>query len=128
MALLLFLAIACTGNPDDTGDTGAAVRYAAIQYVFDRNCVGCHDADAPAAELSLHADLSHAALVGVPSVQAAPLPRVAAGDPEGSYLLHKLRRTHVDAGGAGDGMPPYLVLAETEIALFSAWIAEGAAP
>lgn len=126
--MLLVLAIACTGAPDDTGETGAPPSYAELQYVFDRNCVGCHDAEEPAAELSLLADASYAALVGVASVQVPTLARVAPGDPEGSYLIHKLRRTHVDVGGTGDGMPPYLVLADTEIALFSVWIAQGAAP
>jgi hypothetical protein len=66
------------------------------------------------------------ALVGVPSVQVPSLMRVAPGDAESSYLLHKLRGTHVSVGGSGNAMPPYLVLADTELAQFSAWIDAGA--
>lgn len=126
--MLLALVIGCTGGGEETG-APAPPTYAEIQYVFDRNCTGsCHAGAAPFEGLVLTADVSYAMLVGVASAQAPDLARVAPGDAAGSYLLHKLRGTHVDAGGSGNAMPPYLVLADTELEVFRAWIAAGAEP
>ena len=50
--------------------------------------------------------------VGVASTQVPGMKRIAAGDRDASYLLHKLRGTHTTVGGFGERMPrngpPYL--------------------
>ena len=79
----------------------------------------------------LEAGETHRATVGVPSSEA-PLPRVAPGDPERSYLIHKLRGTHLKAGGSGAPMPFNADtggngLAKEERELIEAWVRAGAA-
>lgn len=118
--------LACTGEGEETG--APEVTYDQLQYVFDRNCISCHGETDPGAGLVLLAEASHAALVDVASTQVPEMRRVAPGDADASYLLHKLRGTHDTVGGTGTSMPPYLVLADTELELFRAWIAAGAAP
>ena len=50
------------------------------------------------------------------------LPR---GDVEASYLMHKLRGTHLEVGGAGSIMPLGLgALPEREIAVVATWVRE----
>ncbi len=45
------------------------------------------------------------------------------GNPEKSYLLHKLRGTHLEAGGKGERMPWGIEpLREDQIALIATWI------
>ena len=123
---VLFVLLACSGG-DDTGASPVEPGFDEIQFIFDRNCTGtCHAGDAPFEGLVLTDAAAWDALVGVPSVQVPSLMRVAPGDAESSYLLHKLRGTHVSVGGSGNAMPPYLVLADTELAQFSAWIDAGA--
>ncbi len=123
---LLFALLGCTGG-EETGETAATVGYAELQFVFDRNCTGtCHAGDEPFEGLVLTEDASWDALVDVPSNQVPTMRRVAPGDPDGSYLLHKLRGTHATVGGTGNAMPPYLVLADSELELFLAWIEGGA--
>ena len=75
-------------------------------------------------------DLSDAAasfanLVDVDSIQVPGTPRVAPGDPDGSYLIHKLEGTQEE----GDQMPqggPFLDA--TTIGVIRRWIEDGAQP
>ena len=73
---------------------GALPTLASIQTnVFTPRCAGCHTgvgATLPGAMNLTSATASYAALVGVASVQAAPLQRVTAGNPNDSYLVRKL--------------------------------------
>jgi cytochrome c553 len=124
-----------TGAGDSEGSSGAtgapAVDYAGeIQPIWDAACT-CHlqgpSGTMTATTLTLNADVSHAELVGTPATQA-DLPRVAPGDPEGSYLWHKLQGTHREVGGSGTPMPQIGTLSEEELASIEAWIAGGAAP
>lgn len=101
-----------------------------VQPILDRHCVACHLYESPQGGLLLEAGDTHAATVNVPSTQA-PLPRVAPGDPERSYLVHKLRGTHVQVGGSGAPMPFNAEtgsngLATDERRVIEAWIRAGA--
>lgn len=101
-----------------------------VQPILDRHCVACHLYESPQGGLLLEAGDTHAATVAVPSTQA-PLPRVAPGDPERSYLVHKLRGTHVQVGGSGAPMPFNADtgsngLASDELQVIEAWIRAGA--
>lgn len=97
--------------------------------VFTPNCAvsGCHTGPAgntlpDGMDLS-DADASFANLVGIASVQQAALSRVAAGDPDNSYLAQKIEGTA--ASGArmplGGG-----VLDQAFIDDIRQWIADGA--
>lgn len=98
-----------------------------IQPVFDQSCafVGCHASDErfpPGAALVLEPGRAHGQLVEVASTQVEQR-RVAAGNPDVSYLIVKL------AGpvSTGDRMPvggPFL--SDGEVQLFRLWIEQGA--
>lgn len=101
-----------------------------VQPILDQYCVSCHMLESPQGGLILETGEAHAALVGVPSTQA-PMPRVAPGDPARSYLVHKLRGTHLKAGGSGARMPfategPGGALAPAQIETIEAWVRAGA--
>lgn len=94
--------------------------------VFKRQCVACHMTGDEQGQLGLAPALAYAGLVGVAS-RGSGLPRVAPGEPERSYLVHKLQGTHLDQGGTGERMPMgQEPLAERDIALVRDWIAAGA--
>ena len=91
-------------------------------------CVNCHNSLGPflPAGLDLTAGNSYARLVGVSSVERPGVLRVAPGDPDNSYLVHKLE------GGpniVGTRMPrgtgPYLT--DGQMRVIRRWIAQGAA-
>lgn len=115
-----------SGDPD-TGSAPPALSHAqVVQPIWDRACVHCHDSGGDAG-LSLVAENAYADLVGVPSTQA-DLPLVSPGDPEGSYLWHKLAGTQDLVGGGGSLMPEGMDLTSDELATIQRWIREGAAP
>jgi hypothetical protein len=89
-------------------------------------CSSCHNPNGGAFRqvgLDLSTSGSYESLVGVVSRQKG-LPRVSPGDPENSYLIHKLEgRTDI----IGNRMPtrgPYL--SEGQIAIVRRWIQLGA--
>lgn len=95
-----------------------------VQMVFDFNCVACHQTGAENAELNLEWGIAYGELVGVDSSEG-DLPRITPGDVEASYLMHKLRGTHLEVGGSGSIMPLGLgALPEREIAVVETWVRE----
>ena len=92
-----------------------------------QSCIGCHtdNGRAPAGNLVLLEGRSYGAIVGVGSRQKAGAILVNPGDPDGSYLIHKLE-------GRGDivgqRMPrtggPFLT--EGQIRIIRRWIELGA--
>ena len=97
-----------TGDAESTGGTtgAAVVDYETdIQPIWDAKCNSCHSAGGSATMGPvLTQGVSHANIVGKQSPTVA-LPLVAAGDPDGSDLGHKLNGTQVDVGGNGASMP-----------------------
>ena len=96
--------------------------------VFTPRCSGCHSgvgATLPGAMNLTSASASYAALVGVASLEVPTLQRVAAGNPNDSYLIRKLE------GGpsiVANRMPlggPFLP--QTTIDSIRLWITNGAA-
>ncbi len=70
----------------------------------------------------------HPATVAVASTQSKLL-LVAPGEPETSYLMHKMDGTHADVGGSGSLMPMASTpISEAERDIVRAWIADGALP
>jgi hypothetical protein len=94
--------------------------------IFTPRCASCHSGPAgvalPAGLDLSDADASFQSLVGVSSIQAAALLRVAPNDPDASYLVHKIE------GNAGTGsiMPPSGILPIAMINQVRQWIADGA--
>lgn len=117
-----------TGTDEDT-DVGPPEGFAAVEVIFAESCVssGCHGGPEPTTGLDLSPGVAYGKLVSVPSEQTA-LDRVVPGDPELSYVMHKLRGTYVEVGGSDetDRMPPGFGISGDRIAVIERWIAEGA--
>jgi hypothetical protein len=142
MLLCLGLMSACGDSSADTGDstetdtTGepAPDFDAEIQPILESACL-CHFSATPGGDmtapyLNFNAGFGVGELVDVDSVQVPSMKRVAPGDIDSSYLVHKLRGTHVSVGGPDDTdpMPPLGPLPEDDIARIEAWIVGGALP
>ena len=76
-----------------------------VGSLFADSCTeGCHDAQTREAGLDLSPGNASLALIRVSSTQASLL-LVEPGDPQASYLWHKLNGTHLSVGGEGETMP-----------------------
>ena len=73
--------------------------------------------------MSLEADFVAGELIGVASNQVPDLKRVDPGNPDGSYLLMKVRGTE---GIANSQMPLGGTLTDAQIEMIREWIAGGA--
>lgn len=101
---------------------------AEIVPLLKSRCVMCHLPGSEQAGLALHPKGGYANLVDVKSTQS-PLPRVAPGKPEESYLYRKLTGTHAQVGGSGERMPfGESSLTAAEIDRVRRWIEAGAKP
>ena len=127
---LLFLAgcgtVKSPTEPQPSGN-GTAFTFAQIQtQIFTPVCAkaGCHAAGSAPSGLVLEAGQSYGNLVGHASSENGSLDRVAPGNPDGSYIILKLRG---DPSITGERMPlggPYLT--SDQIAGIAAWIRAGA--
>ncbi|MBI2503998.1 MAG: hypothetical protein HYW07_12300 [Candidatus Latescibacteria bacterium] len=109
--------------PDTTPTTPTLAQLS--REIFTPNCAfsGCHSGAGAAAGMSLAADRIAGQIIGVVSPTSG-MKRVDPGNPEGSYLLKKLRG---DTGISGGQMPlGDAPLSAAQIALVRAWIAAGA--
>jgi hypothetical protein len=96
--------------------------------IFSPICSGCHSGptsnNLPSGmNLSSRAS-SHAALVNVPSLQVGSIDRVEPGDPDNSYLIHKLEGTNAVGSRMPQGGP---FLDQPTIDMVRQWISDGAA-
>jgi hypothetical protein len=91
--------------------------------VFTPICTTCHAGASAPLGLRLEEGVSFAMLVNVQSVQAPSLARVTPGDPDASYLIHKIEGTAAVGGRMPLNGPP--LPAET-IAVIRQWITDGA--
>jgi hypothetical protein len=109
-------------------ENGSGVTLSQIQtQVFTPVCSACHTGPTsntlPSGMNLTSAADSHAALVGVPSIQVPAMDRVEPGDPDSSYLIHKLEGTQT----VGDRMPQGGPFLEQEtIDTIRQWISDGA--
>jgi len=90
-------------------------------------CTACHTnvGRTPEAGLNLVAGASYGSLVNVPSAQKPGLMRVLPGDPDNSYLVHKVEGTPAIVGlQMPQSGPPYLTTGE--ILVIRRWIELGA--
>lgn len=123
----LFLAMAGLGLGATEASAQAQVSFSQeVMPILRTQCAGCHLTGDEPGGMKLYPAAAHQSLVGVPSA-GSPLQRVAAGNPNESYLLHKLQGTHLDVGGAGVRMPfAQAPLPEESLQLIRRWIEEGA--
>jgi hypothetical protein len=94
--------------------------------IFQTWCVGCHAGigRVPDGGLRLDADAAYGALVNAPSTGKPAAVRVVPGDPNGSYLIHKLEgRSDIVGSRMPDGGP---FLVQTDIDVIRTWIVQGA--
>ena len=131
--MVIWLALsACTPQPSPSG--GVPTDEPVVSPLPDPDPVTCDELD----EAFVSCQACHGASpvygpsfedpstsVGQPSLQSS-LPLVAAGDPDGSYLLHKLRDTQDSVGGSGTVMPPSGQLEAAMLERVERWVAEGA--
>jgi len=100
-----------------------------VQPIFTSTCAlsGCHAGTNPQLDMNLSEGQTFANVVNVPAMELATMNRVTPGQPNSSYLVHKVQGTHLDEGGSGFQMPiGGSPLTQTQIDLIRAWIAAGA--
>jgi hypothetical protein len=130
-------ATACDEKLQDVTGPSSNLRptFSSIQHeIFDTTgangrqaCVACHTnvGQTPAGGLILLSGASYDALVGVASRERPELKRVAPGEPDASYLIHKLEGTPAIVGRQMPRSgPPYLTTGE--ILVIRRWITLGA--
>ena len=94
--------------------------------IFTQKCIGCHNGGGRflPAVMNLTDGNSYASLVGVASIERSALQRVSPGDPENSYIIHKLEGR---AGIGGVRMPlTGTPLTDGQILVIKRWIELGA--
>jgi hypothetical protein len=93
--------------------------------IFSQRCTGCHNGSTRflPAVMNLTPGNAYGSLVGVASIQRSGLQRVAPGDPENSYIVHKLEGT----AGIGAQMPlAGTPLTAGQMTVIKRWIELGA--
>jgi hypothetical protein len=111
------------GNPP-APPPGGPVDFALLQStIFTPICTACHAGGAAPLGLRLEAGVSYAMLVNVPSVEVPSLLRVAPGNPDASYLVHKIEGRAAVGERMPLGGPP---LPQTSIDNVRQWISAGA--
>ena len=101
-----------------------------IQPIWSETCLeaGCHDREQGRVVVLDPAE-AHDNLVDRASDQFPLFDLVEPGNPDGSYLFHKLAGTHTSVGGMGRPMPADLDPLPADIqAMVRAWILQGAPP
>jgi hypothetical protein len=135
VALSIALAACDEKLSDLTGPTpNLQPTFSSIQHeIFETSdssgrpaCINCHNGARPFLPfaLNLTSAAAYSNLVGVASTEQRSLLRVAASDPDSSYLIQKLEGSH---GIVGARMPlngPYLT--DGQIEVISRWIQIGA--
>jgi hypothetical protein len=91
--------------------------------VFTPICTQCHAGAGAPLGLRLDEASSYAMLVNAPSVEVPSLNRVTPGDPDNSYLIHKLEGRAAVGAQMPLGQP---ALPAATIAVIRQWIANGA--
>lgn len=90
---------------------------------------GCHDEQSHESGFSGIGSqaVTYSRLVNTLATQA-DMPRVTPGEPATSYLLHKLKGTHIAAGGSGKQMPggTLCCLDAQTMSMIESWVAQGA--
>ena len=121
----------CTDDTTDDTTGGTDPDAGATEYtfeevqaqIFEPHCVVCHTPGGNYTGLDLRADVAYENLVGVASAQRPGMNFIEPGNPELSYLMHKIRGIDYEEAIMPDGemLEPELV------ALAYGWVLSGAA-
>lgn len=102
-----------------------------VKPIFDSRCAipGCHFGPNPEQGLNLATPYDpRVGAVGIASRQVPTMLRIKPGDPDNSYLVHKIQGTQAQVGGLGRRMPltgpPFLT--DEQIHTIKEWIRQGA--
>jgi len=129
LALVAGLSTACGGDGSSSGTAPSlafGANFSEIQSnVFTPTCAisGCHFGAGAPQGLRLDSANSFAMLVGVPSSEVPAVLRVAAGNPNSSYLIQKLEGRAAIGAQMPLGGPE---LAQATIDIIRQWITDGA--
>ncbi|MCB9674953.1 MAG: hypothetical protein H6737_07545 [Alphaproteobacteria bacterium] len=124
-----FVSVPAPGLFVDTGFRGDDDPPESVEAILQNPCAVCHSDLLAAGQLNLlvqpRENLVNERAVGNPTMF-----RVVPGDPDASYLVHKLRGTHLEVGGTGERMPGpgYADLQLWQIQMVEEWIRDGAPP
>ena len=130
---ILVATAACAGDgtgPGD-GDNGPTeISFAAdIQPIFTNSCAlsGCHAGGSPAVGMNLSDGQAYTNIVNVAAVALPSMDRISPGEPDSSYLVHKIQGTQAAVGGVGERMPlSGCCLSQAQIESIRAWVEAGA--
>ena len=123
--LAAVICIAAAGGVASGGGNPRPVSFEAdVQPIFDENCVTCHQSSGAPQGLVLEDGQSWGSLLHGRSAESK-LALVVPGNPDESYLFHKLAGTQARTG-SGAQMPPGDPLAPDKVAIVQRWIAAGA--
>lgn len=117
------------GESDGIGTFEPTIE--AIQdNLFTPICAQCHvGAGAPQGLVLSGAQTSYDNLVGVQSTESPAYFRVLAGDPDASYLIHKIEGTQDFGNRMPNGCPDTQPCLDAEtVGIIRQWIADGALP
>jgi len=128
--------VGCGGDYEGGGVSGGAAvtddgplepRIESIQQrVFTPHCTSCHAGSNPSGTMGLDdAQTSYDNLVGVRAAEFPLRFRVEAGNPDDSYLIHKLEGSQAVGARMPLNQEP---LSPDTIAVIRQWIAAGAPP
>ena len=121
LALSLFSAVA------SASDAEIVSFEAELLPILKARCAVCHMTGQEPGGMALTPDKAWSALVAQRAVGVENMLRVAPGDPQASYLLHKLWGSHRSVGGAGSRMPMHQPALKTAALLqFEQWVMAGA--
>jgi len=115
-------------GPAATAEEGKTVVSFAqtVVPVLRTQCATCHMTGSEPGNMELYPSAAYDSIVGVESVTTGAT-LVAPGEPESSYLLHKIKGTHLEQGGTGARMPfAQRPLPEDVVVQIEQWIAQGA--
>jgi hypothetical protein len=130
VATLVLAASGCPGDGSALGGGGTGGIQPTLpslqEHVFGAICINCHVPGGPGDFMLLDTEEhTYQNLVDVPSLELPSLDRVEPGDPEASYIVHKIEG-RADIGGDRMPPPPESALSPEQIAAIREWIENGA--
>lgn len=113
--------------PSGAGEGEAISFEADLLPVLKTRCAVCHMTGKEPGGMALTPDKAYLDLVSQDALGAPGWQRVAPGDPDASYLMHKLWGSHRSVGGSGSRMPMHQPpLPKSVQEQFASWILAGA--